>query len=190
MLSSKISKIYETHDNSRVCQGDILRDLKIPITIDRVTLQVNEFVFSHAVIISQDCDLQQEYDGKLKSDEHFNQFLPNLLLLPAFPADDVRLGIHLKGLYGIAQKKKDSDLWRPIKGNSSPRYHFLQLDQTIGVPELVIDFKTYFTVPRDLLYSIYSETYLATLNELFREDLSQRFAYFLSRIALPELTGS
>lgn len=41
------------------------------------------------------------------------------------------------------------------------------------------------TVPRNELYKIHSDLYVLTLSELFREELSQRFTNFISRIGLP-----
>ena len=56
------------------------------------------------------------------------------------------------------------------------------------MPELVIDFKHYYSVPRDLFYLRKEESeYMARLNVPFRELVSQRFAYFLSSVGLPEL---
>ena len=38
------------------------------------------------------------------------------------------------------------------------------------------------------LLSTHGEMYLATISELFREELSRRFTNYLSRIALPEVS--
>lgn len=56
----------------------------------------------------------------------------------------------------------------------------------LGVPEFVIDFKHFFTVPVDVVYKQRKTIYIATIGELYREELSQRFANFLSRIGLPD----
>ena len=55
------------------------------------------------------------------------------------------------------------------------------------IPDLILDFKHYLTVPFDLLSRFHGTCYLASVSELFREDLSVRFASYLSRVGLPEL---
>ena len=83
------------------------------------------------------------------------------------------------------QKIDSNTKWNFIKNNQDPRYHFLRKDLDLQVPELVIDFKHYYTIPRDFLYEKIEHHYLGTMSELFREFLSQRFAFYLSRIGLP-----
>ncbi len=78
--------------------------------------------------------------------------------------------------------------FKKIKDQKYERFHFLVADSKMQVPELVIDFKHYYTMPRNAIYMmILDEHYLVTIRELFRESLSQRFSYFLSRIGLPEI---
>ncbi len=76
--------------------------------------------------------------------------------------------------------------FREIKKNRYPRYHFIESDSNFKVPELVVDFKHYAAIQREWIYSQFSECYFASLKPLFREALSQRFAYYISRIGLPE----
>ena len=78
--------------------------------------------------------------------------------------------------------------WNLINNNEIPRYHHLDRYDDYNIPDLIIDFKHYYTVQRMRLYEEVSQTYLATVNELFRESLSQRFAQYLSRIGLPDLS--
>ena len=109
------------------------------------------------------------------------------MLCPAYPADKVREGKHLSflGLEMSNLGKTKSTSWNNIKHNDNPRYHFLNESELIDLPELVIDFKRYYAVSRDYLYEIYEECYCISLNELYREDLSNRFFNFQSRIGLP-----
>lgn len=184
MLKSKIDKPYEKHDCSRICQGDIFRDFTFR-NVDNATNAVNEYKFPYIVVISQDCDLENsKYQGDIVSN---NQFLPNILFLPAFPSEIVRTGEHFTNIYNITQKKIDSDLWKPIIQNRNERFHFLKKYQDLQIPDLLIDFKTYYTLPTKYFTQIHKECYLATINELFREDLSTRFSFYISRIALPKL---
>ena len=54
--------------------------------------------------------------------------------------------------------------------------------------EYVIDFKHYFTinVEQAIKYKSNKDKFQFTLDKLFKESVSQRFANYLSRIGLPE----
>jgi hypothetical protein len=185
MLKSKINNIYEKHDCQRICQGDILRDVSIKIVED-IDNKVIELFFPYIVIVSQDCDLENsKYKVPSETEQFNNQFLPSIIFLPAFPEETVREGKHLEKLFNVVQAKINSDLWKPIKKNHNERYHYLSRFSNLQVPDLIIDFKTYFTAPTKYFSQFYENHYLATVNELFREELSQRFSYYLSRIATP-----
>ena len=51
------------------------------------------------------------------------------------------------------------------------------------------DIADYFSVNAKYLTQLKASKYVCTLSPLFREDVLQRFAAFLSRIGLPELIG-
>jgi hypothetical protein len=68
--------------------------------------------------------------------------------------------------------------------NEIPRYHYLNFSEN-DMPELIVDFKHFFTINRDLLYKNI-DSKLCSLDDLFKEKLSQRFSQFISRIGLPE----
>ncbi len=81
--------------------------------------------------------------------------------------------------YNSAEKKK-------ITQNNNIRYHYIEFSKDILLPPLVIDFKHYFTVSlgnleEQLTNRIYS------IDPLFRESISNRFAHYLSRIGLPDV---
>lgn len=195
MLKSKIKSQYENHSCERITQGDILRDVNILIVDGEGQLEVIELQYQYGVVLSQDCDLQQ--GCKISNNQtdssnpvaEFNQFLPSILFVPAFPAEIFRLGEHLIGLYKIKAQKINTDEWKRLKKNNNSRYHYLPADQQNQVPDLVLDFKTYFTIPYKTLSNEHKNHYLTTVNEIFREELSQRFANYLSRIGLPELSN-
>jgi ABC-type cobalamin/Fe3+-siderophores transport system ATPase subunit len=73
-----------------------------------------------------------------------------------------------------------------IKKNSiSERYHYLPQTLDLEMQDLVIDFKCYISMPIQELINQHNDNYFCTLNELFRERLSQRFASYFTRIGLP-----
>ena len=55
----------------------------------------------------------------------------------------------------------------------------------IGFNKINIDIKHFFTINRDHFYSQIVNR-LCSLEDLFKEKLSQRFSQFISRIGLPE----
>jgi hypothetical protein len=199
MLQSKITERYERHNLSRLCQGDIFNSLRIGIAQDYAAeFVIVEKIFPYAILISQDCDLEQEHNARLKQEESirngltpepFSAYQPNVLLLPAFRSEFVKDGTYLKDIYDVAMPALHGDLWKRAKANLSERYHLLEPDLNKNVPELIIDFKNYLSVPKQNLQNQTEVSYLSTLNELFREDLALRFANYMSRIALPEITA-
>lgn len=190
MLKSNVRSIYRENPCVRFAQGDIFRDLNFTIVGARGT-QV-EIRLPYVVILSQDCDLEQGYnflditedgDGARK----FNQYLPNILFAPAFQAEILRAGTHLLDLYKVCTEKINSDNYKRLKKNEIPRYHYLPSFTDEQIPELVIDFKAYYTLPFEYFVEVFKQHYFTSLNELFRESLSQRFASYLNRVGLPEL---
>ncbi len=194
MLKSKIESWYETHDCIRISQGDILRDVAFELIEEGA--RVIELTFQYIVVLSQDCDLEEGsslLSTDLKCEDSckiFNQFLHSVLFVPAFPAELLRSGEHIESLYRIKTTRINRDLWKPIIQNQNSRYHFLPKDNNHQIPDLVLDFKAYYTLPFEYFLSKHKAHYIATINELFRERLSQRFSNYLNRIGLPELSLS
>ena len=186
MLKSKIDSLFIKHDKDRITLGDILQDVTFH-TVD-CNNNVIKFFYEYLIIITQDCDLEQWYRCKDKTDkEEKNQFLANILILPAFIATKVKEGSAYDKLFNIHQRVIPTKEYEQIKQNKNDRYHFLKGQDDIKLQDLIVDFKHYLTIPYDVLVAQYKESYLATINELFRENLSCRFANYLSRIALPEI---
>ncbi len=190
-MESHVSSRFAVHDKSRITQGDILRDLTHAVV--EVDGNVYAIDLPYAIVVTQDCDLEQAADsiGPLPAKPpESTQFLPNVTLLPCFPGIQLREGEHLKDAFNIVQPRINSDRWKLVRQNLNPRYHFLSGVQTMQVPDLAIDFKLVFSIPSRVLKREYPNTYLATLNELFREDLSQRYCSYASRIGLPVIVDS
>ena len=184
MLKSRIDSYYVSHDKLRLTLGDILQNFKFNVVLNDNS--VVEFCYKYLVVVTQDCDLEQWYSNLKENKQEKNQFLANVLVLPAFVAQEVKEGIAYKNLFNIEQRKIGSDEFKKIKQNKNERYHFLNEDSKLYLQELIIDFKHYLTIPYDIVAYKYKDCYLTTINELFRENLSQRFANYLSRIPLPE----
>lgn len=196
MLSSVLAQYRQIppHEKTRLYQGDILTDFTHVQVINELVL---EFKFPYVVILSQDCDLESVYRhiDKIKQidygDENqainvCNQFLPNVLILPVFSLATLLDGSYLQDLYKISADFTSSI--DDLKLNTKlERYHYL-FQEDLPLPELAADFKCFFSSPLVTVLA-HKANYVCTINELFRERLSQRFASYISRIGLPEFNS-
>ena len=180
MFNSNINSFYVSHDKERICQGDILQNFKI-IYLEGEKLK--EAYLPYVVVLSQDCDLCQCKDNKLDDKQSCHQYLPNIMILPAFLTEEVREGFYLN----VKHTRMNSEQYKKIQQNKDERYFLLKEDREKSLNELIIDFKIYYTIPYNDVKKQYNDKYLTTINELFRENLSIRFSHYLSRIGLPEL---
>lgn len=137
----------------------------------------------YAILMTQDCDLAQDFSTRLKLQES-DKTLPCLLFCEVLPAEEL--------LPRIATNKRE---WERLKvaSNKNERFQFLQsiakeLDlRQEGIPELGIDFKRYFAVPTAEVYRRIEKGEVqrrCLLNSPYLEHLSSRFGYFMSRVAL------
>lgn len=68
----------------------------------------------------------------------------------------------------------------------NPRYHYLEFPTEVPVTNSIVDFKHYFSVTVEYLKRVKQDGYVCNIAPVYREDLGQRFASFLSRIGVPE----
>jgi len=189
---------------ARPWQGDIYKDVKLIQDIVQVETPegepewtVNEVTYDYSVLLTQECDLEQDYNFRMDNKGDHDKYIPMILMVPAYLAEDLRYGSHLIN-YGQKMQRLNSNDWGKVKHNENKRYHYLKRDMDKNIPELVIDFKHFFTMSRDFIYNkIMQISYEASLTILYREELSQRFSNFISRIGIPDniretelLTGS
>jgi hypothetical protein len=194
MASNKTSA-YSNAVSCRYRQGDILRDVQViewgEILGDELILQ--ERLLPYCIVLSQECDLEHDFNNRAdvaKCERDTDKFLQSILLCPAYPAEQLRGGTHLQDA-GLKMQKINSDEWKRVKQNSNYRYHFLPEQPDIQLPDLAVDFKQYLTIPREVAYrNVTRKKVLTSLDDLFREHLSGRFAHYLSRVGLPELESA
>ena len=176
----------------RLRQGDVLRDIVLKDAYNTG----NEITVPFIVILTQDCDLEQEREAikaiaetlepgyvleKGKSPPTNDKYLNNILVCPAFIAVDVHNGDHFAQLEWTMTHHSSQ-----IELNNNPRYHFLAANKSFSVPALCMDFKRVFTLPRDYMErSLQNKA--AKLEDLFAQAVSNRFTAFTSRVALPVL---
>ncbi len=188
--SSNIYRVTAPGTDVGLYQGEILSNL-IQARLDLSTVGTEspaiEFIMHpFALVITQDCDLDQDYKAR-QGQNKADKLLPSILFCELPEAGLLRGSSKTTGM--------TSEIWKRISQNKDERYHFLEkvepncevLQQ--GLPELGIDFKRYFTIPTEEVYQrveMGEAKRRCVLVSPYMEHLCARFAYFLSRIALPE----
>jgi len=198
----KFVGVSNTKDN-RVCQGDIIKNVKYIEKIAEVDdyLEVSMINFPYVIVLSQDCDLSEDYDfryNKTKAHENQDKILISLLVAPLYTAEQVLAGDHLSELElpstGKPMKmqdlrkekgKKPTSRYNLMTLNEIPRYHYLKFPGSVTISDSFIDFKHYFSANVNYLEQLKEKNFVCKINELYREAISQRFSSYLSRIGLP-----
>lgn len=192
MPLSAVNAAYFKSESARYEQGDIFRDVTLIewAELEGEELKLVNRSLQYCVLLSQDCDLEHDFNNRSEEKPaKTDKFLQSLLICPAYPAVEFRAGNHLK-LFGMQMENFNSARWPLIEQNNNPRYHYLQEKLDLQVPPLVVDFKHYLTAPRNVFYrEQFHDHYVATMEILYRDNLSGRFAHYLSRIGLPELVS-
>lgn len=167
-------------------QSDILRDIstfvvkEIQDDVPHGELLKREY----SIVLTQDCDLEQDYKARFDENVTEDKVLFGVLLCGAYPENLIKAGTHRTGAQVYGNKE-----WKPLTRGGEPRYQYLGY-----VPQaecvLVADFKDFFVVPGDYLYSSLTDTdnparRLAEIDTPYREHIMQRFAWYVMRIGLP-----
>jgi len=176
----------KTENKLRFNQGDIVRDVAILMHTgyENEQAEIREINLKYGIVISQECDLEHDHNNREDpNSKSHDKFLPNILILPAYLAEEFRTGRHLGS--SVPCITWGSDLFKKIKQNNDARFQYIKESNNYQIPELIIDFKHIYAVNRNVLYAKLNSIYLATICELFREHLSVRYSQYLSRIGLP-----
>lgn len=178
----------------RVSQGDIYKDVEyIESIIENAgNLEISKIIFPFVIVLTQDCDLLQDYTFRYDSNKTDDKVLVSILVAPLYNAANVYEGTHLSELNRTmrtitvySKKGKISTEANNLFNNEIPRYHYLEFEHGVNMVPSIIDFKHYFTVNANYLHSIQKQNFVCRVSDLFREDISQRFSSYLSRIGLP-----
>jgi hypothetical protein len=177
----------------RISQGDVFRDVEC---IEYVSekggiIEVSKVVFPLVVVLTQDCDLEQDAkyrDPKHKKPSTDDKRLLSVLVVPLYNSEHVILGTHLGDLkMQMITINKNSFEYKSLRNNERPRYHYLEFPQDIPIVAQIADFKHYFSAHLNYLENIRSKQFVCRIEDMFREHLSQRFASYLARIGLPDI---
>lgn len=176
--------------HARVCQGDIFSNVHF-IEYMRQTgdsIELSRVIFPLVIVLTQDCDLEQDYRIRWSKAPKRNtdKQLFSVLVAPLYNAEHVYEGVHLEDLNltcdGINRNKSPGT---NLRNNETPRYHYIEFPSSVPIVNSVIDFKHYFSANVEDMKKSKRDNFVCQVGDLFREDISQRFASFLSRIGLP-----
>ena len=178
----------------RVVQGDIISEVDY---IERVSeksgvIEVHKIRFPLVVVLTQDCDLEQDYRVRFPSVEKpsatQDKYLMSVLVAPLYNVEHVYEGEHLSELQQhMAKINRRATEGRNLTQNERPRYHYIEFPSTVPVVPSVVDFKHYFSVNGEDLRAVKKRKFVCRVSELYREDLCLRFANYLARIGLPDV---
>jgi hypothetical protein len=161
-------------------QGEILSDvIQRRKSFQSLTLEnpeIEEIRNPYSIVVTQDCDLEQDYKARFPMMIVSDKLIPNVLLVQVVTVDEL-----------TGDLRKGRELLKRVVQNKDERYHVLEkvagADDVAGtgLPSLGADFKRYFTVPTDELYAqLGSGARRRTqLNSPYLEHFSQRFATYV-----------
>ena len=143
----------------------------------------------YAIVVSQDCDLTQDYSFRFKGIGKPRNAISNILFCEAMIADDL--------VYGDEHGKvfEEGAIRQDYRKNNDFRFHFIQeipkeFDALgCGIRELGFVFKRFFSIPSQEAYDqirIGLATRRTFLKRPYLEHFSDRFYNYNNRVALPE----
>ena len=158
---------YEVAENNELLQGQFISDCPVIVPPKKIALEevVADVVQYDVIIMSQSCDLEQK---KL----------------------ELVLVCHFQTLSEFERKNpsfKSATMKESLRRGYSPGYHLLNKCVFGGLEDyLVVDFRSVYGVHFDFLVDFAKEqSERLCLLSPYKEHLSQAFARFFMRVALP-----
>lgn len=191
---STVSKAIKSQKDDLICQGDIYKNVKYSYidSEDDDSVSIIEYEFPLAIIISQACDVIAMEEIVNNSSGKATKYMPSILLCPIYENDSAKSGNHLEEAFsvnGFAMEKENvfqKDDLKVAKRDWHYRYHFLTIavGDKIVFENAIVDFKHYFTLPMKYLV-FHKEDRILHIDDLFAEQITLKFATYLSRVAIP-----
>lgn len=189
ILENQINEYFIIKKNlTRIEQGDLLSDIPISqvLAINEKEIISIDINFHHVLVLSQDCDLEQFFNAQNKDKNNIGPYLHNVIITPCFYRDEIESGKCLEYMQ-ITQEPLSRKIIEKIHKDELMRYQHIRKEDKLFIPDLYIDFKAYYAISPTYLYSMYNKSYLATINALFRERITQRYTNYVGRIGIPVL---
>lgn len=175
----------------RVRQGDVFPNVPYYESYREIDgeFELTMFEFPYVVVLTQDCDLEQNKDERdrcqnVQDNSKQDKHLISVIVAPLYNAEHIFSGTHLSEI-GISSQQFSSKPKGLVQTNQNARYHYIEFENSVLVPNSVVDFKHYFSVSLKWLEGGLNRR-LCGLEPLYREHLSQRYSNYLSRIGLPD----
>ncbi len=176
--------------SSRISQGDVIANVEYIEYVHEKNgnIEISKIIFPLVVVLTQDCDLSQDYKFRWSKMDTKNQdkWLLSVLVAPLYNVEHVYTGEHLSEIgmtMSPVNRKKTQGQY--LINNEIPRYHYLEFPNNVQISPSVIDFKHYFSVNIGYLKPHKRTNVVCKLSSLYREDVSHRFSSYLARIGLP-----
>ncbi len=189
-----ISKATIPEFGEQICQGDVFKNVKYSYidSEDDESVDIIEFEFPYAIIISQACDVISMEKMIDSSTGKPSKFMPSILLCPIYNKDTAKKGDHIKEAFDTLKINFDaedvykSDDYKVSQRDWHYRFHSLtiEVENKEIIKDAVVDFKHYFSIPMTYLIKHKSDRILH-IDNLFSEQLTLKFATYLSRVAIP-----
>lgn len=191
---STASKAKKVSLDEPILQGDVFKNVRYNYidSEDNDSVRVIEFEFPMAIIISQACDVVAMDSMITDRFGKPTKFLPSVLLCPIYDKDIAKSGQHIEDVFshlGISSQTENlfnSNEYNLAKNDWHYRFHALTVisGEKALIENALIDFKHYFCVPMSYLVANKTNR-LFHIESLFAEQITLKFATFLSRVAIP-----
>lgn len=191
---STTSKAFKSQLTDQICQGDIFQNVRYNYidSEDDEGVNVIEFEFPMAIIISQACDVIAMEDIVNNKSGKPAKFMPSILMCPIYDKSASKSGDHIKEAFSLLSLNIVEE---PIyfkddlkTADEDWHYRFHSLTIETGAEKVlenaIVDFKHYFTVPISYLIS-HKKDRLLHLDDLFAEQITLKFSTYLARVAIP-----
>lgn len=179
--------MWEKVSTSVPLAGLLLENIKVFDSAE----EDKQFVsYPYSLVVSQVCDVAQHCEYiRTTPDKNGakRQIIFQLIHLPAFEVAHFKNGTHFEAQYGYTFEKIGSDAMDRIKSNQDRRFHYILSDDP-KIPDLVLDFKHFFSSPVKEIFDclVEKEELRYRLDHLHYTQVVDRFSHFLQRVAIPE----
>lgn len=192
---STISKGVKCNQNDVVSQGDVYQNVHFNYikSEDADGVNVIEYVFPYAIVVSQGCDVIAMSKMVCANEGKAIKFMPSILMCPIYDEQTAKNADHLIDVF---KEFKISNQNEPLYNSKDKnimdkdwhyRFHSLTIKykDKIVLEKCIIDFKHYFGIPISYLLR-QREDRLFRLDDIYAEQITLKFASFLSRVAMPD----
>lgn len=188
------SKALKSQLTDQICQGDIFQNVKYSYidSEDDEGVNIIEYEFPMAIIVSQACDVIAMDEIISNHGGKPTKFMPSILMCPIYEHSAAKSAQHIKDAFDQLSLKFEGentyqgDDYKVAKRDWHYRFHALTIESESEkvLENAIVDFKHYFTVPISYLMA-HKRDRILRLEDLFAEQITLKFATYLSRVAIP-----